>query len=258
MKSGGELCIVSKITLAAVGDISFAKTPEKLFFENPGYDFFAGAAADLAKADIRFGNLESVMIPEGFPLEKTCGKPLYSSDKLISALKTANIDVLNLATNHTLDCGRIGQLNTLAQVKSIGVQPLASGQDSAEAAAMRIVEKNGTRIGFIGFVQAGDWTLAGGGGRIAYLKSRDTIDRVASCRSLVENACFILQARMFLQTTIAGLADMSLTEMIRGDPNTVLLQQTKLKNSFGGKILWQKLLIWTKEEERCRKTKVDF
>ena len=177
---------MSKITLAAVGDISFAKTPEKLFFENPGYDFFAGAAADLARADIRFGNLESVMIPEGFPLEATCGKPLQSSDKLISALKTANFDILNLATNHTLDCGRIGQLNTLAQVKSIGVQPLASGQDSAEAAAMRIVEKNGTRIGFTGFVQAGDWTLAGGGGRIAYLNNNDTIAHIEKCRNLVD------------------------------------------------------------------------
>ena len=177
---------MTKITLAAVGDISFAKLPEKLYNANVTYDFFADVKEALAKADIRFGNLESVMVPDDFPLEQCCGRPLQSRDKLIHALEEVKFDILQTASNHALDCGWRGLLNTIEKVKSIGVQTLASGKDQTEARSMRVIEKNGIRIGFIGYVQAGDWTLAGGGGRLAYLNEADAVADVQRYRNQVD------------------------------------------------------------------------
>ncbi|MCF7855653.1 MAG: CapA family protein [Candidatus Pacebacteria bacterium] len=69
---------MAKITLAAVGDISFAGKPE-MAIRNNGVAFpFAEVITELQAADIRFGNQESVLIPEDFPLEKASGHPLQS------------------------------------------------------------------------------------------------------------------------------------------------------------------------------------
>jgi len=52
---------MGKITLAAVGDIFFARTTETAFRQFGPDHLFKDVVEDLRQADIRFGNQESVM-----------------------------------------------------------------------------------------------------------------------------------------------------------------------------------------------------
>jgi len=177
---------MAKVTLAAVGDISFARKMEKNILDSgPSYPF-EDVLSDMKNADVLFGNMESVMIPEDFQLEKSSGVPLQSRDFAAEALKVVKFDVLHMASNHVLDCGWRGLLNTYEKIRESGAQPLGAGHSQEEARALRIVEKNGLRIGFLGYLQAGDWTLEGGGGRVAYLKEDDIISDIKKYRKRVD------------------------------------------------------------------------
>ena len=177
---------MSKVTLAAVGDISFKGLPEQLFIEKGKSDFLAGIRDEMEKADIRFGNLESVMVPADFPLEHTFGYPLECRDELAEALRCVPFDILQTASNHALDCGWRGLLNTLKTVEALGIRTLGSGRTQEEARALRIIEKNGMKIGFLGYLQAGDWTLSGGGGRLAYFDIASVEEDIRKSRPLVD------------------------------------------------------------------------
>lgn len=177
---------MSPITLAAVGDISFAGKTENVLKEH-GLAFpFTEVASELQSADIRFGNLESALIPEDFPLEKSSGHPLQSRDFAAETLRPLNFDVLHMASNHVLDCGWRGLQHTYDCIRGLGVQPLGAGYKQLDARALRVVEAKGTSVGFLGYLQAGDWTLEGGGGRVAYLKLADIESDIRRYRDQVD------------------------------------------------------------------------
>ncbi|OQA81616.1 MAG: Capsule biosynthesis protein CapA [Lentisphaerae bacterium ADurb.Bin242] len=177
---------MSRITLAAVGDISLARQVEKTIKGHDVSHLLEKVKPALDQADVRFGNLESVAVPENFPLEQASGIPLYSYDAALEALRPAGFDILHSASNHVLDCGWRGLLHTYERIQAIGARPLGTGCSQNEARALRIVEKNGIKLGFLGYLQAGDWTLEGGGGRIAYLKLEDVAADIEKHRSTVD------------------------------------------------------------------------
>lgn len=189
----------SSLTLAAVGDISFARGTAETCRQR-GADFLLGAtAADLAAADIRFGNFESVLVPPDFPLEKCSGRPLYSHDDVLAALAPLRFDVLHAASNHVLDCGWRGLLHTCERLNAIGALTLGAGTDQNAARALRVIRKNNTSIGFLGYLQAGDWTLEGGGGRVAYLSPDDIIADIRRHRASVDVLAISLHADIEFQ-----------------------------------------------------------
>lgn len=178
--------MTDRIILGAVGDISFARQVENMLRQPGASHPFTEAMPCFQDCDILFGNLESVLIPDDFPLEKTSGHPLQSRDFVLDSLRFPGFDVLHIASNHVLDCGWRGLLHTYECVKKIGVQPLGAGPGQAEARALRTVETKGTKVGFLGYLQSGDWTLEGGGGRIAYLKWEDVRDDIRRYRPEVD------------------------------------------------------------------------
>lgn len=44
---------------------------------------------------------------------------------------------------------------------------MGAGYNQDDARTLRVVEVKGTTVGFLGYLQEGDWTLEGGGGRVA-------------------------------------------------------------------------------------------
>lgn len=177
---------MAEITLAAVGDISFARQVESDIAEfGPSFPF-EKVAADLAGADILFGNQESVMIPDDFPPGRISGRPLASRDFVLEALERPKFDVLHAASNHALDCGWRGLLHTLDCLERTGALTLGAGTDQSRARQMKVIEKNGLRIGFLGYLQAGDWTLEGGGGRLAWFKKENVVPDIRRNRALVD------------------------------------------------------------------------
>ena len=55
------------------------------------------------------------------------------------------------ANNHTLDYGRDALLDTVDAVEEAGMAAVGAGRNRDEALTVRVVEKNGLRVGFVGY-----------------------------------------------------------------------------------------------------------
>jgi hypothetical protein len=67
------------------------------------------------------------------------------------ALKRAGFQVMTLANNHLLDCGRQGVLETLEVMRRLGIATIGAGSNERAAHAPAILEAEGMRIGFLGY-----------------------------------------------------------------------------------------------------------
>jgi len=66
-------------------------------------------------------------------------------------LSRAGINVVTLANNHLLDCGRAGVLETLDALAAAGVAPIGAGVDETAAHAPRILQAGPYRVGLLGY-----------------------------------------------------------------------------------------------------------
>jgi poly-gamma-glutamate synthesis protein (capsule biosynthesis protein) len=67
------------------------------------------------------------------------------------ARRFAGLDVLNLANNHTGDYGVRAMLDTIRNVRRLGMAPVGAGSDLSHARRPRVVRRLGLRIAFVGF-----------------------------------------------------------------------------------------------------------
>jgi poly-gamma-glutamate capsule biosynthesis protein CapA/YwtB (metallophosphatase superfamily) len=107
----------SLVSITAVGDMALGPTssgPDSLY---------AGVRDDL-HGDIVFGNLEGTLTERGSskcgPKSTECfafrAPPSYAG-----ALRRAGFDLVNLANNHALDFGEVGQADTVAALDRVGL-----------------------------------------------------------------------------------------------------------------------------------------
>lgn len=130
-------------TLLFTGDIMLGRSvmTKSLKVGNPNYPFEKVSDA-LKNADIVFSNLES-------PIVKNCpfidsGLKFCADPKMIDGLKYADISVVNLANNHTLNYGKDGFEQTKKYLNEVGI--LYVGDNN-----LVVIEKNKTKFGFLGF-----------------------------------------------------------------------------------------------------------
>jgi poly-gamma-glutamate synthesis protein (capsule biosynthesis protein) len=137
------------VTLAAVGDILLDRgVGRRIAARGPGYPF-AHATASLRSADIAFGNIECPVSDEGKPAPKPFS--FRASRRAASGLADAGFDVLSLANNHTLDCGRSGLADTMAFLRTEGIAWCGAGATASDAAAPRVLRRKGIRVALVGF-----------------------------------------------------------------------------------------------------------
>jgi len=144
-----------EISFTFVGDIMLDRNVENSVHKNGYGDFsFIFENVDfLAKSDITFGNLEGPMSDKGRDLGN-----LYSfrMNPLITlSLKGAGFDVLSVANNHSADWGEEAFVDTLNRLKLSGIVSVGGGMDKNDAESLKIIEKNGHRVGFIAFSDVG-------------------------------------------------------------------------------------------------------
>ncbi len=168
---------MAKIKLKAVGDISFSNL-DGIYKGKPAEFPFEHVLPSLTDSDILFGNMESVMRPEDFPMDNYDKGALDSPDFVYEFLKPAGFDIMNHATNHVLDCGSCGLLNTRKRIIEVGALPLGTGRDAEQAHQMQVIEKAGMKIGFIGYLEECNWVLSGGGGRIAFFRMPEILEEI--------------------------------------------------------------------------------
>ena len=132
------------LELVAVGDISLACAE--------GCDPFEGVARYLRAGDIVFGNLETGLCDPGAEVEKEI--VLRAGPGMAVYLHRAGFTILNVANNHALDLGPAGLSQTLANLREHNIRFVGAGS-RLSARQHEIVERNGLRIGFLGYYETG-------------------------------------------------------------------------------------------------------
>lgn len=144
-----------EITLIAAGDVIGHDTILELANTGTGYDFrslFAPLREDIRKADIAVVNMETPF--GGEEVGPFIGYPAFNTpEEMGLALIDAGFDVVQLASNHTMDSGVVGLQHELDfwsqhtdEVTTIGLY------DSEEAKnEIAVVEKEGIKIAFLNY-----------------------------------------------------------------------------------------------------------
>lgn len=128
------------VRFAFTGDIAMVSGPDDLYF--------SAVRPDLA-GDVVLGNLEGTLTNRG---SSKCGASAGSTCFSFRAppsyapiLRDAGYTVMNLANNHAMDYGSVGQQDTVAAVRGAGL--LTTGRPGEIA----YIKVRGTRIAIVGF-----------------------------------------------------------------------------------------------------------
>ena len=147
------------IHLAAVGDIMLDRSLGYALEQGNWAYPFAGVAQRLQAADVTVGNIESALGDVGEPAAKRY--PFRAPPQAAAALALAGFDVVSLANNHALDYGPEALLQALDLLRAQGVAVVGAGADAGAAHAPVIVDVNGLRAAFLGYVHVPVEALSG-------------------------------------------------------------------------------------------------
>ncbi|OGB97772.1 hypothetical protein A3F06_03055 [candidate division TM6 bacterium RIFCSPHIGHO2_12_FULL_36_22] len=138
-----------RVRIGFMGDVMLGRlVNEVLKDEDPKYPW-GNVLPILQKNDINIINLETTMtisedlVPKVFNFK--------SDPKNVQVLKEGNVDIVNLANNHIFDFGVRGLLETISVLDNAGIKHVGAGKDIKAAQKAVIIEKNGIKIGVIGF-----------------------------------------------------------------------------------------------------------
>lgn len=148
-------------TLAAVGDVIIGRTVYSQMrkygdMERP----FAYYAQTLAGADLALADLECAF-SDTKPVLTDGGMTFVSPYAAAAGLKTAGIDAVSVANNHSFNGGAAGYTGTLGLMDSLGVKTFGGGANVAEARTPRIMTVKGTKIALLGYSSIVGSTPAG-------------------------------------------------------------------------------------------------
>ena len=107
----------------------------------------------LNSADITFGNLETTISDNGYNVGS-----IYSfraNPKSVEGLTYAGFDALSVANNHIGDWTQRAMEDTFSILKENNIAVVGGGNNEADAHTAKIIEKNGTRFGFLGHTDIG-------------------------------------------------------------------------------------------------------
>src|SRR4051812_24240036 len=99
----------------------------------------------LRTADVRFGQCERTYSERGWPEygNSPGGHNSRVHPRLASVWKTADIDVISMASNHAMDWGPEAALDTIELFRSAGKYVVGAGKNIDEARAPIFIVRNG-------------------------------------------------------------------------------------------------------------------
>ena len=138
-----------KVTLAAVGDVLFARGVGKQIQKHSPDWAFDNVRNTIKSADLAFCNLECTLTTGGVAQRRRF--QFKANPKLAHTLTANGFDVVSLANNHTLDYGREALIDTIHAVRNAKLVAVGAGENRADALQLQIVKKNGLKIGFLAY-----------------------------------------------------------------------------------------------------------
>ena len=142
-------------TLFFVGDMMLTRGVKSSVEKNFGGDYneLFKNLTELKNADILFGNLEGDVSDIG---KNVGSKYSFRMDPIVLfALKEAGFDIVSFANNHVGDWSMSAFKDTLSRLKEVGILKTGAGVNKENAVNPTIIEKNGTKFGFLGFSDVG-------------------------------------------------------------------------------------------------------
>ena len=134
------------LTLCAAGDVGPSR-------EDPD-SIFALSAPVIRKADIAFCQLERIFSKRGSLQVQLQAHHSRVDPRNASALTYGGFNVISFASNHCLDWGVEGFLDTVELLRGKGFQVVGVGKDIEEARRPVIIERKGTRVAFLAYNSA--------------------------------------------------------------------------------------------------------
>jgi hypothetical protein len=128
------------ITIMGVGDVLIDREKPETIFKN--------VSDVLRSADIAYANCEQALSDKGIP------NPIQAAhhdSRNLKAFLSAGFDVVSLANNHSLDWGREALTDTFSRLKAAGLPFVGAGNNISEAHQPAILERKGTKVGFLGY-----------------------------------------------------------------------------------------------------------
>ncbi len=168
-----------EIILVAFGDIMLNRGVEYMIKMKGENDFrfpFYKISNYLNEADILFANLESVISDKGTKVGS-----IYSfraDPRAMDTLVYGGFDIVSVANNHTFDYGRLAMEDSFSRLEEAGIIYLGGGFNEIEAFSMRVIEKEGIKIGFLGYSQFGHYRAGADASGIAVVNNESDLERV--------------------------------------------------------------------------------
>jgi len=146
----------SSLVLGFGGDTMLGRLANEVI-SLKGYAYTWGnLLPELKKTDINIVNLENTFttseqkVPKVFNFKATPDK--------VETLKIANIDIVSLANNHSLDFGVEGLQETIQTLNKANILHTGAGMDVNQARTPAIIKKNNITVGVIGYTDnEPDW-----------------------------------------------------------------------------------------------------
>ncbi len=134
----------SSFTLAAVGDCATGLEPTETLFDY--------VVDHLREADIRFAQNERLYSERGTFQEQGLAPHVRQHPRMAQAFKHVPFDVVGVGSNHIGEFGPDAAIDTLETFHNLGIKTVAAGRTIADARTPAIIESNGFKIAFIGYV----------------------------------------------------------------------------------------------------------
>lgn len=145
---------ITTIHIRAVGDLNITNSSIDAGLAANGYDFtraFRDVAAELANADVTVMNIEGNFCGEPYGTE-TSSAPT----ELLTYLKSAGVDLVQMANSFSVYNGLIGLNTTLNNIRSAGIEPLGAygkTSDFHKTGGYTICDVQGVRVAFVAFTK---------------------------------------------------------------------------------------------------------
>lgn len=151
----------ANVHLVFVGDIMLDRGVKNSVNKNMNSDFneLFQNTQFIKNADIAFANLEGPVSDRG----RNVGSKYsfrFTPESVIS-LSNAGFDIVSIANNHAGDWTHTAFMDTMTHLKENNILYTGGGINKSEAISPTIIEKNGMKIGFLGFTDVGpNWLEA--------------------------------------------------------------------------------------------------
>lgn len=106
------------------------------------------------KCDISICNFEAPIKSINMQPIPKAGPHVFQAKESITFLKKAGFNILSLANNHIYDYGDVALSATIGEIRKNNLEYIGAGLSFDEAYNVKVIEKNGIKIGLISACEA--------------------------------------------------------------------------------------------------------